>query len=204
MSYEAMDAGIEPGGLRDVNEIKILICYLLKNSSRPLSFDNLNEILQQDGLVNYFEFGQSLHELLLSGHVDLSSESGQELYRITRLGAGTADMFERRLPRSVREKAERASVRLLARLKIESENKVLITRDESGWRVECRVLDGADELLNIRLLVPSPGQAEAVRRQFLEDPAAVYRGAIALLTGDPETVSAPGQPPKTDDPPAEK
>lgn len=191
MSYEAMDAGIEPGGLRDVNEIKILICYLLKNSSRPLSFDNLNEILQQDGLVNYFEFGQSLHELLLSGHVDLVEQGGQELYRVTRLGAGTADMFERRLPRSVREKAERASVRLLARLKIENENKVLITRDESGWRVECRVLDGTDELLNIRLLVPSSGQAEAVRRQFLKDPAAVYRGAIALLTGDPKAASAP-------------
>lgn len=203
MSYEAMDAGIEPGGLRDVNEIKILICYLLKNSSRPLSFDNLNEILQQDGLVNYFEFGQSLHELLVSGHVDLVEQGERKLYRITRLGAGTADMFERRLPRAVREKAERASVRLLARLKIESENKVMITRDENGWRVECRVLDGTDELLSIRLLVPGPGQAEAVRRQFLKDPAAVYRGAIALLTGDPETVGEPPQSPNPPQPPAD-
>ena len=204
MSYEAMDAGIEPGGLRDVNEIKILICYLLKNSNRPLSFDNLNEILQQDGLVNYFEFGQSLHELLLSGHVDLTEQDGLQLYHITRLGAGTADMFERRLPRSVREKAVRASVRLLARLKIESENKVMITRDASGWRVECRVLDGKDELLSMRLLVPSAGQAEVIRQQFLKDPAAVYRGAIALLTGDPENVSGAAAPDPPEKGPAQK
>ena len=184
MSYEAMDAGIEPGGLRDVNEIKILICYLLKNSSCPLTFDHLNEILQQDGLVNYFEFGQSLHELLLSGHVDMHEQDGAEYYTITRLGAGTADMFERRLPRAVREKAVRASVRLLARLKTESENKVMITRDGNDYRVECRVLDGDDELLSVRLLVPGPDQAEAVRQQFLRDPGAVYRGIIALMTGD--------------------
>lgn len=183
MPYEAMDAGIEPGGLRDQNEIKILICYLLKNSGRPLTFDNLNEILQQDGLVNYFEFANSLNELLMSGHVDLSQENGAEYYRVTRLGEATAATFERRLPLAVREKAVRAAVRLLERERLKAENKVTITRVDNGYTVECRVLDGSDELLAVRVLVPELAQAKAVESQFLSDPGAVYSGALALLSG---------------------
>lgn len=190
MAYEAFDAGIEPGGLRDVNEIKILLCYLLKNADRPLSFDNLNDILQKDGLVNYFEFAQSLHELLESGHVDLVKKDGAELYKVTRLGAGTADLFERRLPLTVREKAVKAAVRLLARMQLEAENRVTITESASGFTVECRVLDGGDELMAVRLLVSEKAQAESVRQQFLADPAAVYRGVISLLTGDRKGLSS--------------
>lgn len=184
MAYKAMDAGIEPGGLRDINEVKILICYLLKNSGNPLTFDSLNEILQKDGLVNYFEFAQSLNELLLSGHVNLSEHDGQEFYKVTRLGETTAETFERRLPLSVREKAVRAAVRLLERQRIEAENKVTITQMKNGYMVECRVLDGEDELLAIKLLVPEMAQAKSVEEQFLKNPEIVYRGSLAMLTGD--------------------
>jgi hypothetical protein len=184
MAYEAMDEGIEPGGLRDINEVKILICYLLKNAAKPLTFDSLNEILQRDGLVNYFEFGQSLHELLLSGHVDLLQQGGAEHYKITGLGEATAATFERRLPLSVREKAVRAAVSLLERQRVEAENTVTITKGDKGFIVECRILDGADELLAIRLPVPEQAQAQAVKEQFLKRPETVYKGALALITGD--------------------
>jgi len=184
MAYEAMDAGIEPGGLRDINEVKILLCYLLKNSGKPLTFDSLNEILQKDGLVNYFEFGQSLHELTLSGHVDCSEQDDTEYYSITKLGVVTAATFERRLPLAVREKAIKAAVRLLQRQRLEAENKVTITRSGNGFTVECRVLDGADELLAVRLLVPDMAQAQAVKEQFHKNPELIYKAALMLMTGD--------------------
>ena len=184
MSYEAMDAGIEPGGLRDSNEIKILLCYLLKNSGKPLTFDNLNEILQRDGLVNYFEFGKNLHELVQSGHVSQAERDGGVCYCITELGAATAAMFERRLPLTVREKAVKAAVRLLERQRLEAENRVTIVPAGSGYTVECRVMDGADELLAVRLLVPDTAQAQAVKEQFLKNPELVYKATLMLMTGD--------------------
>lgn len=184
MAYEAMDAGIEPGGLRDINEVKILLCYLLKNAGKPLTLDSLNEILQKDGLVNYFEFAQSLHELALSGHVDLAQQDGAEYYSITKLGEATAATFERRLPLSVREKAVKAAVQLTERQRLEAENKVVITGSGNSFTVECRVLDGADELLAVRLLVPEIAQAQAVKEQFLKNPELIYKAALTLMTGD--------------------
>lgn len=185
MAYEAFDAGVEPGGLRDTNEVKILVCWLLKSVGSPLSFDNLNEIIVGDGLVNYFELAQAVRDLLVSGHIDLTGPQSTDLYRCTELGAGTASLFERRLPRSVRDKATCAAVKLLTRIEREAENVAEITQNPSGdYQVCCKILDRGEPLLQIALLVPGQDQAQMVKKHFTEDPETVYRGVVALLTGD--------------------
>lgn len=177
--------GVAPGGLKDADEIKILICYLLKSVNRPLSFNNLNEILQHDGLCNYFGFASALHELLVSGHVDLKKQDNEDLYKTTSLGVETAKLFERRLPASVREKAVNAAVRLLARIKRESENRVEIEKNaSSGFYVTCNVLDMGDTLMSVKLLVADQAQAQAVKSRFQASPETVYKGMLALMTGD--------------------
>ena len=82
MAFNAFVGGIQPGGLTNDFEVKILICFLLdslkKNSpgaalsdgEQPgLSFDELNEIFQETGLVNYFEFAESMSELEKTEHI---------------------------------------------------------------------------------------------------------------------------------------
>ena len=185
MLTDGFDEGVAPGGLKDADDIKILICYLLKSVGRPLSFDNLNEILQHDGLCNYFGFASALHELLVSGHVDLLKDGGVEYYKATGLGEATAALFERRLPVTVREKAVNAAVRLLARIKRESENRVEIAQNTSGgFEVTCTVYDMGDTLMSVKLLVADRAQAESVKRQFQTNPEIVYKGMLALMTGD--------------------
>lgn len=199
MANGTFDGGVAPGGLHDEDQVKILICYLLKSVGEPLSSQTLAEAVQHDGLANYFTLADALHALLLSGHVDLVEKDGEKFYKPTRLGAGTANMFERRLPFSVREKAVNTALRLLARQKREAENKVEITAAGNGYTIRCNVLDGADTLLSISLLVPDLAQAEAVKRQFLRDPTAVYRTTVALMTGDIDSVGgslSPDRPPE--------
>ncbi|HCB99723.1 MAG TPA: DUF4364 domain-containing protein [Ruminococcaceae bacterium] len=188
MSGNSFNGGVAPGGLRNVDEVKLLICYLLKSTACPLSLDTLSESLQQDGLANYFTIADALHALLVTGHVDLLEQNGEKTYKVTGLGAGTANLFERRLPYSVREKAVKAAMRLLAQQKREAENHVQITADGVGFRVICSVLDGKDSLLSISLLVSDRPQAEAVKKQFMSDPTTIYRATVALMTGDPSAV----------------
>lgn len=190
MASDGFIEGIEPGGLKDADEIKILICYLLKSVGNPLSFDNLNEIVQHDGLCNYFAFASALHELLVSGHLDLIKENSIELYKNTSLGDETADLFERRLPASVREKAIGTAVKLLAKIKRDAENKVSIEENPSGgFNVMCNVYDMGDTLLSVRLLVADMDQARLIKSQFQKSPATIYKGILALLTGDTKTAA---------------
>lgn len=46
--YDAFSAGVEPGGLRNRNEIKVLIAFLLKNTERGLSRRQLMEVIQRE------------------------------------------------------------------------------------------------------------------------------------------------------------
>ena len=45
-------AGIAPGGLKEVYEVKILICYLLHSVETPLSSHNISEIFSEDEAVD--------------------------------------------------------------------------------------------------------------------------------------------------------
>jgi hypothetical protein len=189
MAYQAFDAGVAPDGIKDTNDIKILICYLLKNIDNPLSFENISEILLQDELVNYFEIVKAVDDLLASGHIDLVMQHEQKCYKSTKLGAGTAELFERRLPFSVKEKSVKAAINLLAKIKRESENSVEITENTaSGLNVCCKILDMNDALLSINLFVPDKLQAEMVKKHFLANPELVYKGVLSLLTGDMDAV----------------
>ena len=43
MEYDAFIGGIEPGGLRNKNEIRILLCYLVNSIGAPLSRESRSQ-----------------------------------------------------------------------------------------------------------------------------------------------------------------
>ena len=49
----AFTAGLQPGGLTTDLEVQVFVCYLLKHIGIPATFDQLSEIIQTDGMVNY-------------------------------------------------------------------------------------------------------------------------------------------------------
>lgn len=188
MNDEAFSADIELGGLHNVNEIRILICYILKSLKDSIPKDILIESLQQEGLANYFEIGAALQHLVEKQNIDIEYIDDEERYIITEKGEVVANDLEFILPSSVKDKAVKVAIRLLSRRKTEKENKVVITPASQGYNVTCSVGGGQENLMGVTLNVPDILQAESVREQFLSDPEIVYRGVLALLTGDLETV----------------
>lgn len=184
MKKGAFSFDVEPGGLRTTAEIKILICYLLKTVNTPLPRRLLDEVMQENGLANYFDAGQALAELLDNGSIQKTGD-GEECYTVTEQGRNSADTLETTLSFSVREKAVGSAMRLLAKVKHERENRVEVQKVEGGYAVSCSVLDRNLELMTVRLLVADSLQAEMVREQFLKDPLTLYQHLLAMLTGDP-------------------
>ena len=66
---DAFSAGVEPGGLYTVQEIKILICYMLLGVGEPLPRDAITDILAGDGMANFFEITAAIDELTRQGHL---------------------------------------------------------------------------------------------------------------------------------------
>lgn len=187
MNGEAFSADIEPGGLHNVNEIRVLICYILKSVNNRIPKEILIESLQRDGLANYFEIGAALQHLVEKQNIVIEHHENEEYCKITEKGAIIANDLDFVLPVSVKDKAVKVAIRLLSRRKTEKENKVEISTGSQGYNVTCSVGGGQDNLMSVSLNVPDRIQAESIKEQFLNDPEIVYRGVLALLTGDLET-----------------
>ncbi len=180
MEYDAFSAGVEPGGLRNKNEIKVLIAFLIENLERPLSKRQLFTVIQQEGLANYFEASQALSELMSGGIVDFDLDDEEELLRLTANGR-TAMHIETDVPKAVREKALNATVHLQTLERRMRENKIEITELENGCDVTFSLMDGDDVLMKLTLYVADMEQAKAVRDKILEDPVKIYSQIIASL-----------------------
>lgn len=180
MKYDAFTGGIEPGGLRTKNDIRILICYLLSGVNAPLSGEDLSRIMQEKSLANYFEASDALSYLVSQGNVNRDGD----LYTITDTGREIADSLDVTLPLSVRDKALEAALTLLAHARTERENRVELERLEKGFRVTCHISGGELDLMTISLFVPDEKQAQMVKTNFHRDPAAIYQLLLAALTGD--------------------
>ncbi len=187
MAGDVLTSGIEPGGLTTSYEIKMLVCYLFRNLKAKLTSQEINDILQENGLVNYFELSSAVSDLIRLGHLEVSEDT--ETLSLTASGLEAANNFESSIPYSVREKAVKAGVKFLARKKRDLENKVTIKSGESEHKLNIKMmLNRESDLLNLTLTLPDRAQADVMKRQFLSDPELFYKGVLALLTGDMKTV----------------
>lgn len=132
MDFDAFDAGIELGGLRNRDDIRLLVCYLLKSVDTPMTRQMLNDAMQEDGLANFFEVGQAIEELLKTGNISADISDEEEVLNVTAKGREAAELLQTSLPRTVREKAVNSAIRLVTRAKAERDNKIEVKKENDG------------------------------------------------------------------------
>ena len=183
MDFDVLTAGVEPGGLRSKNEIKLLICYMLTSAKAPLAKNDIISIIQDNGLANYFEITSAFADLLEHSNILCENEK-DDLYSVTESGMLISSQLDISLPISVRERALSATMNLLAKIKREQENRVRIQQTEQGYMVSCSVSGGNMDLMSLSLYVPDMLQAKMVKKNFHKDPARGYRCLFAIVTGN--------------------
>ena len=181
---ETFTAGIEPGGLTEGREIRILVCHILSGVQEPMSFDEMTEAVLADGSANYFEFADALAELEETGCVvSFKTDAGISEYTLTDKGKAAALTLQNSLPPSVRDKSLDAAKSIIQRRRIEKENLVSITRTEDGYKIHMLVTDIGTDLMELSLFMPTREQAYAVKERFLNDPAGTYMKVLEALAG---------------------
>lgn len=186
---DAFTAGVEPGGLISSQHVRLMVCYILATMDKPIARDMMMELLQYEGIANYFEVAQAIDGLYKNGNIEKTDAPFEE-YKITDIGREAINELYKDLPFTIREKGIKAATKMLARMRSEAENRVETEQTDCGVKVTCSVMDGDRPILTVMLLVPDMEQANSVRETFLSNPLKVYSGSIALLTGDYKAVKA--------------
>ena len=160
---DAFTAGVRPGGLTNSTEIRLLLCYLVKNAG-PITRTEIENALMEEALVNYFEIGSCLDDI---ARQQLVTADGDR-YTITDKGRKVAQELAYDLPRSVRKEAEYS-----ARIS---------EKADGHCSVRCQVKALDSELFCLDIGTPDRLSAEMVKKQFILKGNEIYQMLITKLT----------------------
>ena len=149
--------------LKNQNDIKIFILYLLMNVPRPLSYNELNDIVVQDELVSSLDFAECIAQLEDTGNVAFTpgsqGEEGGGTFRITDQG------------KTFKDQGVKVSVST-------------ITQPDGRVKITFGLSEKENELLQISLQADNSYQARQMTLHFEEQPEIIYRSVLSLLSGD--------------------
>ncbi len=193
--------------LKKEDEIKIFILYLLDKIGYPLDYPSIGSIMMQDGIVNFFDFAQCFFALVDAGHireiiadknekaegVDVAESEDDDadfeptstvLYEVTDTGRHVARVLSDSLMVSVREKSYRSALRHLSFERQGAYVDHSYRPDGDGFLVNCSIKDHNGVVMDLTVRADSEYQLRRMLNNYSERPEVVFRGVVALLSGD--------------------
>ena len=175
---DAFTAGVRPGGLTNSTEIRLLLCYLVMNTG-PTTRQEITTALTEEALVNYFEIGSCLDDVLRQGLI--LEKDGQ--CSITDKGRKVAQELGYDLPRSVRERAVTAVIRAQTWAHKQAEYSAEIQQKPDGHSIiRCTINGLEEEVFCLQLGMPDRLTAELVKTRFILRGNEIYQLLINKLT----------------------
>lgn len=189
----------------------MFILYLLEKIGCALDYNDLATIVIRDGYVDYFDFVTYFHELLNDGHIrrvpkddeliEVEKQKGGETspdekpaelpvdrdsFMVTETGKMIArGLSDDLLLAAVREKSYISAMRHLSLEKREAvwDHRIEPIGDGT-YRFHCNIKDRDGLAFDLTLRADSYMQVSRMAMNFEDKPDVVYRGIIALVTGN--------------------
>ena len=170
------------GFIHDKLDIKFLILYLMARVAGPVDFTTLADLTFCDDGVEYFDFAESVAELVSTGHLAVEGD----LYTITDKGRRNGEICESSLAFSVRKKCDRNLAKVNAVLRRNAQvRSELLPREDGGVPLRLILDDDKGNLMTLDLLAVSEDQANQLADQFRLHPEALYENILQTLLGEP-------------------
>lgn len=139
----------------EIDDICVLICYLIYSLGCPLTKSQLAEITSFEEAVNYFDLSTALDKV--SGHLCIETDvDGEIVYTNTPKGIKAARDLGASLPLSVREKMFSEAVRVYTRDAMK----------KKGSFIAVRYIKNADETCTVGVTVMD--ETTAHRKYYVE------------------------------------
>ena len=171
-----------------MNNVKIFVLYLMRNINYPLDFVTLNDIVMQNDYIMYLDFAVAFHEMLDGGlieEVGRDETTKDALYAVTRKGSMVAEQLKSDLLPSILDRSLDCAFRYLdfkrRGITVDCSYE---KRGDATWDVTFFVYEHGKVLMQTTLNVDSEYRMRTMRENFRSRPDVIYRGVVALFTGN--------------------
>ena len=168
-----------------INNVKIFVLYLMQNINYPLDFITINDIVMQTDYVMYLDFAEAFNSLLDANLIEKVNDLGEEKYKITENGAIVANELKSDILSSILDKSLAAALRYLDFKKRGVVIKFDIQEIGDGrYRIDTCFNEKGECMFSQMIIVDSFDRAKRMKENFFERPETLYRGVLALLSGN--------------------
>lgn len=163
---------------------KLILLYILREKG-CISRSDLSDFVLYREYMDYFALDQYLLELEDSGLITSSEENHHITYSITRIGCETLDLFQLRIPHSLRrEIMEYAELEALKRPSTMGLDVSIHQEADGRYTVTCYVRDYDTHLFELVFHVSTQEEATRLRIQWLQKGLSLYRNLIRDLNSE--------------------
>ncbi len=171
--------------LQNKVDIKIFILFLLDNIDYPLDDESISNIIVENGYVGSFDFAECFSELLELDHIVADVVDGKTYYMISETGRQVSAALQDHLLDSIRDVSSRSAARILSLQQRGAHLHVDITpRVDHKIFISCSVEEQAGTLFSFGITVATHSQADRISALFREKPEKMFRGLMAVATGE--------------------
>ena len=166
------------GFIHEKTEIKILILFIMRRLPEPVTFEVLTGLTMCDDGIGYFDYMDSLAELVKTEHIVFEDQK----YSLTRKGTRNGEITENSLPYSVRTKAEISAAKLRSSQSRDALIKTSRICDAAeGCSVKLSLSDGVGDIISMELFAANEQQAQALENGFRKNAESVYNALIDMI-----------------------
>lgn len=164
---------------------KVLILYILDKLEKPVSNDELFQLVLSTQDMNYFYFQQFLLDLLENKYITFFKETSnsEEVYSITPSGKETLELTKDLVPGIIKLKVDST---LKSELKeIEEEVSIIsefTPEDDGAYTVSCKVVENNKTIFEVSMYAASREQAKFISDNWKQNAIDIYPKIINILT----------------------
>lgn len=163
-------------------ENKVLILYILNQTNKPITNDNLYKLVLTGVDMNYFYFQQFLLDLIATKFIVSYTKETQVVYELTEHGKKTLDLTLDILPGIVKLKVDTNLKNTLE--SVEEEHSIIAEytpKNENNYMINCKIVENNETVFEIKTFAYSREQAKDIVDNWKNNADKIFPKVLDLL-----------------------
>lgn len=162
---------------------KIIVLYVLDNSAKALSLDQITKLCEEFEDITYFDICTYIADLKQSFYIEEILENGIMTYSPTPLGSATLKELLELIPGVNLHNLKKMINKNMEEMKTDySIDTTIIPIRDDEFKVSCYIQEGNDELINISIYAGTKEQAKNIAHKWTTNAEEVYTKLLEMLT----------------------
>ena len=166
-------------------ESKILLLYILSKVNKPISHNELLDLVTSIVDINYFYFQQFLNELLEDHYITSSKQEDLDIYEITEDGKNAIDLTIDIIPGILKLEVDSKFSKNLNTIKdkfsISAEYTPL---NEKEFSVRCKIIENNIAIFDLQAHAGSREQARQIVNNWNNNATEIYPKILEVLVDE--------------------